>query len=72
MKRSILLAALILGTAAPAFAADIPVKARPAPVVVDTWNWNGFYYWSLVLCSRKRNSWNRESPSRSGRCCNRS
>jgi outer membrane immunogenic protein len=43
MKRSILLAALILGTAAPAFAADIPVKARPAPVVVDTWNWNGFY-----------------------------
>ena len=43
MNRSILLAALILGTAAPAFAADIPVKARPAPVVVDTWNWNGFY-----------------------------
>jgi outer membrane immunogenic protein len=43
MKRSILAAALILGVSAPAFAADIPVKARPAPVVVDTWNWNGFY-----------------------------
>jgi outer membrane immunogenic protein len=43
MKRTILFAALILGTAAPAVAADIPVKARPAPVIVDTWNWNGFY-----------------------------
>jgi outer membrane immunogenic protein len=43
MKRSILLAALILGTAAPAFAADIPVKARPAPVAVAAWDWNGFY-----------------------------
>jgi outer membrane immunogenic protein len=43
MKRSFLAAALILGAAAPAFAADIPVKARPAPVIVDTWNWNGFY-----------------------------
>lgn len=43
MKRSLLLAALILGSGAPAFAADLPVKARPAPVVVETWNWNGFY-----------------------------
>jgi outer membrane immunogenic protein len=43
MKRSLLAAALILGAAAPAFAADLPVKARPAPVIVDTWNWNGFY-----------------------------
>src|SRR6266545_5045233 len=43
MKRSLLLAALIIGSGAPAFAADLPVKARPAPVIVDTWNWNGFY-----------------------------
>ena len=43
MKRSLLLAALILGAGAPAFAADLPVKARPAPVMVETWNWNGFY-----------------------------
>jgi outer membrane immunogenic protein len=43
MKRAALLAALIVSTAVPAMAADIPVKARPAPVVVDTWNWNGFY-----------------------------
>jgi outer membrane immunogenic protein len=44
MKRSLLAAALILGAAAtPAFAADIPVKARPAPVAVSTWDWNGFY-----------------------------
>jgi outer membrane immunogenic protein len=42
MKRAILLAAVILGTAAPAFAADIPVKARPVPVVA-AWDWNGFY-----------------------------
>lgn len=44
MKRSLLLAALLLGAGTPAFAADIPVKApRPAPVLVETWNWNGFY-----------------------------
>jgi outer membrane immunogenic protein len=44
MKRSFLLAALLLGAGSPAIAADIPVKApRPAPVLVETWNWNGFY-----------------------------
>jgi outer membrane immunogenic protein len=42
MKRAILFAALALGTAAPAFAADLPVKARPVPVVA-AWDWNGFY-----------------------------
>ena len=43
MKRSLLIAALMIGAGAPAFAADLPVKARPAPMMVETWNWNGFY-----------------------------
>jgi outer membrane immunogenic protein len=42
MKRAILFAALVLGTAVPAVAADLPVKARPVPVVA-AWDWNGFY-----------------------------
>jgi outer membrane immunogenic protein len=44
MKRSLLLAALFAGTAVPALAADLPVKARPAPPpIVEVMNWSGFY-----------------------------
>lgn len=43
MKRSLLAAALLAAVTAPAVAADIPMKARPAPVMVEAWNWNGFY-----------------------------
>jgi outer membrane immunogenic protein len=35
--------ALGLCVAAPAMAADIPVKARPAPVAVAMYNWSGCY-----------------------------
>jgi outer membrane immunogenic protein len=44
MKRILLSAALIGLAAAPAVAADIPLKAAPAaPVVAPAWNWTGFY-----------------------------
>ena len=43
MKRSALIAALLVGVTAPAIAADLPVKARPMPAPVAVWNWNGFY-----------------------------
>jgi outer membrane immunogenic protein len=43
MKRSFLLATLLVSLGAPAIAADLPVKARPAPVIAEVWNWNGFY-----------------------------
>jgi outer membrane immunogenic protein len=41
MKR-ILLSAVVVASAVPAFAADLPVKARPIPPVV-VYNWTGFY-----------------------------
>jgi outer membrane immunogenic protein len=44
MKRSALIAALLVSVTAPAVAADLSVKARPmAPVMAPVWNWNGFY-----------------------------
>ena len=44
MKRFLLSAALIGLAAAPAIAADLPVKApMAAPVMAPVWNWNGFY-----------------------------
>ena len=42
MKR-ILLAALLVASAVPALAADLPVKARPMVAPVAVWNWDGFY-----------------------------
>jgi outer membrane immunogenic protein len=36
-------AALALGASCPAFAADLPVKAPPAPVVAPLFSWTGFY-----------------------------
>jgi len=44
MKRILLKAAFITMAAAPAFAADIPIKAPPvAPIVAPVMSWNGFY-----------------------------
>jgi outer membrane immunogenic protein len=38
------IAALVVGLASSAYAADLPVKApAPAPVMAPVWNWNGFY-----------------------------
>mgnify|MGYP002084291748 CR=1 FL=1 len=43
MKKFLGGVALSLCLAAPAMAADMPVKARPAPAVVAVYNWTGFY-----------------------------
>lgn len=44
MKRSLLIVAVLAGATVPALAADLPVKSRPAPVVVEpVLNWTGFY-----------------------------
>jgi outer membrane immunogenic protein len=44
MKRALTLAALLVASAMPALAADLPVKAPPpAPVMAPVWNWTGFY-----------------------------
>jgi outer membrane immunogenic protein len=37
------LALLSVFAGSPAIAADMPVKARPAPVMAPVWNWSGFY-----------------------------
>ena len=37
------LALLSAFAASPTMAADMPVKARPAPVMAPVWNWSGFY-----------------------------
>jgi outer membrane immunogenic protein len=36
-------AALALGASCPAFAADLPVKAPPVPVMAPVFSWTGFY-----------------------------
>ena len=43
MKRIILLSALLVASAVPAFAADLSVKARPMPAPIPVWTWDGFY-----------------------------
>jgi outer membrane immunogenic protein len=44
MKRALTLSALLVASAMPALAADLPVKApAPAPVMAPVWNWTGFY-----------------------------
>jgi len=43
MKKLLGATAVSLCLAAPAFAADMPVKARPAPAVAAVYSWTGFY-----------------------------
>ena len=44
MKRILLsLSALLVASAVPALAADLPAKARPMPAPVAVWTWDGFY-----------------------------
>jgi outer membrane immunogenic protein len=43
--------------AAPAFAADMPVKARPAPAVAAVYNWSGFYIGGHVGGLRGDKDW---------------
>ena len=43
IKTTIAAAAALLATSTFASAADMAVKARPAPIPVEVWNWTGFY-----------------------------
>ncbi|TKW77184.1 MAG: hypothetical protein DI543_17025, partial [Bradyrhizobium icense] len=43
LKHAIAAAAALIATSNFASAADMAVKARPAPIPVEVWNWTGFY-----------------------------
>lgn len=43
MKKFVLGTLSLVAMAAPALAADLPVKAPPAPVIPPMYNWSGFY-----------------------------
>jgi len=47
----------LLGMAAPASAADLPVKAAPPPMVAPIYNWTGFYIGANGGCGQVRNCW---------------
>jgi len=47
----------LLGMAVPAFAADMAVKARPAPVVVPIYDWTGFYIGANGGWGRSHSCW---------------
>ena len=46
-----------LGVAAPALAADMPVKAVPPPVVAPIYNWSGFYIGANGGWGSSHNCW---------------
>ncbi|WP_454624858.1 outer membrane protein [Bradyrhizobium cenepequi] len=46
-----------VGMAAPASAADMPVKAVPPPVVAPVYNWTGFYIGANGGWGQSRNCW---------------
>src|SRR5689334_15544757 len=43
IKTTVAAAAALIATSTFASAADMAVKARPAPIPVEVWNWTGFY-----------------------------
>lgn len=47
----------LFGMAAPASAADLPVKAPPPPVVAPIYNWSGFYIGANGGWGQTRNCW---------------
>jgi outer membrane immunogenic protein len=58
MKRTLTALAFLAAAAAPAIAADIPVKARPmAPVMAPVFNWTGFYIGGHVGYGWADKSW---------------
>jgi outer membrane immunogenic protein len=60
MRKFLLAAAALpalLGVAAPASAADLPVKAPPPPVVAPIYNWTGFYIGANGGWGQVRNCW---------------
>ena len=50
----------LLGMAAPASAADLPVKAPPPPVVAPVYNWTGFYIGANGGWGQVENCWDFE------------
>jgi outer membrane immunogenic protein len=58
MKKFLLTAAVALGAASPALAADMAVKARPpAPVLPVIYNWSGFYIGANGGWGQSHNCW---------------
>jgi outer membrane immunogenic protein len=58
MKRALLSLGLLALAAAPSFAADLPVKARPMAPVEPVWNWTGFYIGGNVGAAINDSRWN--------------
>ena len=52
---------LSAGLGQAAFAADLPLKARPAPFVAPVWNWSGFYAGVHVGAGWARKEWHAQS-----------
>ena len=56
-----------LGMAAPALAADMAVKAAPAPYIAPMYNWSGFYIGMNGGWGSSRNRYEWTGPARSDR-----
>jgi len=54
--------AALVGMAAPASAADMAVKARPAPVLAPIYDWTGFYIGANGGWGQNRSCWNFVDP----------
>src|SRR5262245_32011915 len=57
MKKFLLSAAVMLGMATPALAADMAVKAVPAPLPPPVYNWTGFYIGANGGWGQSRSCW---------------
>jgi len=57
MKKFLISTAVALGMASPALAADMAVKASPAPLPQPIYNWTGFYIGANGGWGQSRNCW---------------
>ena len=57
MKKFLLSAAVVLGMATPALAADMAVKAPPAPLPPPVYSWTGFYIGANGGWGQSRTCW---------------
>jgi len=58
MKKYVAAGIAVLGMTAPAFAADMAVKAPPAPLPPPVYSWTGFYIGANGGWGESRNCWN--------------
>jgi outer membrane immunogenic protein len=58
MKRVVLAAGMLAVAAIPGLAADLPVKAPPAPPPAPVFNWSGFYIGGNAGASINNSRWN--------------